>query len=121
MKIYQMLFILLLAACGTMGIGSNHTVNILNDSGDTIMVTGERGMQRIPANESMEVTSRRNIQIVSPNKHCDSPNVVTELNTPALILNIVPGVLLFGIVPLFVDAVTGNLTRMPENYTFACA
>ena len=120
MKIYQVLFLFPLAACGTIGIGSNHTVNIFNDSKDVIMVTGERGTQRIPAGDTVNITSRRTIQVVSVNKNCDSPNIVAELNTPALLLNIFPGLAL-GIIPLFVDAVTGNLTRLPDSFTFMCS
>ena len=120
MKIYHFAFLLTLASCGTMGIGSNHTVNVFNDSEDTIMAIGERGTQRISAGESVQVTSRRTVQIVSKNRSCDSPNIVTEINTPALVFNIVPGILAFGIIPIFVDAVTGNLTRLPENFVFEC-
>ncbi|MCL2331356.1 MAG: hypothetical protein FWC61_02310 [Proteobacteria bacterium] len=120
MKIYPMLAIFALAACGTIGIGSNHTVSILNESADVITVTGERGTQRIQAGATTDVTSRRTVSITSANAKCDSPNIVPELNTPALVFNIFPGLLL-GIIPLFVDAITGNLTRMPESYTFMCA
>jgi len=119
MKIYPMLAILTLAACGTMGIGSNHTVSIVNESQDVITVTGERGTQRIQAGATADVVSRRTVSITPANAKCDSPNIVPELNTPALVFNIVPGFML-GIIPLFVDAITGNLTRMPESYTFMC-
>jgi len=120
MKSYKLLLALpILAACGTLGIGANQTTNIRNDSNSTITVTGQRGMQRIAAGESADITSRSPIRIQSANAKCDSPNVVSELNTPALVLNIVPGLML-GIIPLFVDAITGNLSRMPESYTFIC-
>jgi len=120
MKSYVLLLALpILAACGTLGIGANSTTNIRNDSDAPITVTGQRGMQRIAAGENADITSKTPIRIQSSNAKCDSPNVVSEINTPALILNIVPGLVL-GVIPLFVDAITGNLSRMPQSFTFVC-
>jgi hypothetical protein len=51
----------------------------------------------------------------SSNKKCNSLAIQREPNTPAMILDVI-----FGIAPILVDAISGNLYRMPSNYIYDC-
>ena len=112
--------LMLLAACGTIGIGSNQTVNIHNDSDEVLTASGSMGIIRIQPNESQTVRTNESITLRTKNKNCDWPTIPRQANTPAIVLNIFPGFILGGIIPTLVDAITGNLFRMPEDFTFEC-
>lgn len=118
-KLILILFCCVLSACGTLGIGSNHTVNIHNSSEDTIYATGQMGRISIKPGTSFPVESKDAIQLSSSNDKCDVLMVQTKPNAPAIILDVVPG-LFFGIIPILVDAVTGNLYRLPSSYVYGC-
>ena len=65
----------------------------------------------------------KQVWVLPPNlrtANCSQVNVERELNSGAVFLDIIPGILL-GIIPIFVDAVTNNLYRMPEAYSYSCA
>ena len=109
----------LLLSCGTIGIGANDTVNVFNQSKDTISVIGARGVSRIVSNSSTTVSGKDYMQINSSNPNCNSTSIPRETNSAAVVLDIIPG-LVFGIIPIIVDAVTSNLSRMPESYTYNC-
>lgn len=111
--------VLFLASCGAMGIGSNHETMVYNNSNDVINITSDSGMYKLKPESSMRVYSKENISIQTKNSQCPQVNVVRELNSGAVFLDIIPGVLL-GIIPIFVDAVTNNLYRMPEAYSYSC-
>ncbi len=119
-KFFLLLFVLILSACGAMGIGSNHKTMIHNESGDTIIVTSDSGTYKVKPNNNINIYSKEHIAIQNNNKDCSQVNVESELNSGAVFLDIVPGILL-GIIPIFVDAVTNNLYRMPETYSYNCA
>jgi hypothetical protein len=108
-----------LAACGAIGIGSNDSVNVYNSSDDFIIVQGDRGMSRVAPNSSALVSGKSYMQINSKNPNCNSASIPKEANAAAILLDIIPGLLL-GIIPIVVDAATGNLSTMPANYTYAC-
>ena len=111
--------LMILTACGTIGIGSNQLVNIHNDSNELLSATGEMGIMKIQPNSSMTIQTSENISLNTKNNNCNSTVVQRQPNMPAIILNIVPG-FLFGIVPTLVDALTGNLYKMPSSYTYSC-
>ena len=109
----------LLTSCGAVGIGSNHRTTVYNNSSDVISVTSDSGMYKIKPDESMQIYSKEQIFIANKNSKCPQVNVERQLNSGAVFLDIIPGVLL-GIVPIFVDAVTNNLYKMPEAYSYSC-
>jgi len=111
---------LLLASCGAIGIGSNHKTTIYNNSNNMINVTADSGMYKIKPSENMQIYSKEEISISNKNSGCPQVNVTREVNSGAVLLDIVPG-FIFGIVPIFVDAVTNNIYRMPEVYSYSCA
>lgn len=118
-KIFLLLSILALSACGAMGIGSNHKTMVYNNSDDMITVTSDSGMYKVEPNNNINIYSKEHISIQNKNKNCSQVNVERELNSGAVFLDIIPGILL-GIIPIFVDAVTNNLYRMPEAYSYSC-
>lgn len=77
-------------------------------------------MYKVDPNNNINVYSKERISIQNKNKNCSQINVERELNSGAVFLDIIPGIL-FGIVPIVVDAVTDNLYRMPEAYSYGCA
>jgi hypothetical protein len=119
-KFFVLISVITLSSCGAIGIGSNHKTMIYNNSDDVITVTSDSGMYKVQPNNSMNIYSKESISIQNKNKNCSQVNVVRELNSGAVFLDIVPGIL-FGIVPIFVDAVTNNLYKMPESYSYSCA
>lgn len=110
---------LVLASCGAIGIGSNHETTIYNNSKNTISVTADSGMYKIKPGQDMRIFSRNDIMIQNPNLQCPQVGIPRELNSGAVFLDIIPGFII-GIVPIFVDAVTNNLYRMPEAYSYSC-
>lgn len=110
---------MLIAGCGTIGIGSNKVVTIHNNSEDTIMATGEMGNIKIAPNSATSVESSENISLKSLNQKCDSPMIQRKPNSAAIVLDIVPGLFL-GIIPIVVDAVTNNLYKLPSHYNYQC-
>jgi hypothetical protein len=119
-KFFVLISVITLSSCGAIGIGSNHKTMIYNNSDDVITVTSDSGMYKVQPNNSMNIYSKESISIQNKNKNCSQVNVVRELNSGAVFLDIVPGIL-FGIVPIFVDAVTNNLYKMPESYSYSGA
>lgn len=111
--------LLVLSVCGAMGIGSNHETMVYNNSNDVISVTSDSGMYKIKPEHSMNIYSKEKIFIQNKNSQCPQVDVVREVNSGAVFLDIIPGIL-FGIIPVFVDAVTNNLYRMPEAYSYSC-
>ena len=118
-KLFVLAMILILASCGTMGVGSNHQTNVYNNSDNTISVKADSGTYKIKPDESMTIFSANDITITSKKKTCSETTVMRTPNTPALILDVVPGFFL-GIVPILVDAISNNLYRMPETYSYSC-
>ncbi len=119
MKKFLLCAMFLLTSCGAVGIGSNHRTTVYNNSSDVISVTSDSGMYKIKPDESMQIYSKEQIFIANKNSKCPQVNVERQLNSGAVFLDIIPGVLL-GIVPIFVDAVTNNLYKMPEAYSYSC-
>lgn len=118
-KIIGLIFAFVLASCGTIGIGSNHNTNIYNNSDNVINVKADSGVYKIKPDSSMEITSANDMTITSSEKSCSEKTVVRVPNAPAMILDVIPG-FFFGIVPLLIDAVSNNLYRMPESYSYSC-
>ena len=119
-KIFLLLSVLALSACGAMGIGSNHKTMVYNNSDDTITVTANSGVYKLEPNDGKQIYSKDDIFIQNKNKKCSQVSVEREVNSAAVFLDIIPGIL-FGIIPIFVDAVTNNLYRMPDTYSYSCA
>ncbi len=109
----------LLNACGAIGIGGNHDVMIHNNSNDLIFAQGEMGRIKIRPNTSMKIHTGENIHIASINNACDELTVQRRLNAPAAILDVMPG-FIFGMLPLLVDSVAGDLYRMPREFFYEC-
>lgn len=118
-KILMLCSVLLLTACGAIGIGSNHKTMLYNNSSDVINVTADSGIYKVNPDESLQIYSKEQISIANKNSKCPQVNVERELNSGAVFLDIIPGIF-FGIVPIFVDAVTNNLYKMPETYSYNC-
>ena len=118
-KLFVLFALLSLTSCGTIGIGSNHKTNVYNNSTNTISVKSDSGIYKIKPEESMIVSSANDITITSKQKTCNESIVTRTPNVAALILDIVPG-FFFGIVPILVDAISNNLYKMPESYSYSC-
>lgn len=118
-KILILTGILLISACGSIGIGSNKVVNIHNNSNDAITATGEMGNIKIAPNTSVMMQSTEDIALNSTNKSCNSPIIQRTSNGAAIFLDIIPGFFL-GIIPIVVDGLTGNLYKLPTNYNYDC-
>lgn len=118
-KIFLLLTIFSLTACGTMGVGTNKNVLVHNNSDKMIYANGEMGSLKIQPHSSITVNTNKSFQLNSSKKECNAPTVSSKLNTAALVLDIVPG-FIFGVIPVLVDAVTGNLNKMPDTYIYDC-
>lgn len=123
MKKFSILPILFaLSACGTLGIGSNHETRLYNNSKNTITVSADSGVYKIKPEQDMVIYSNNDLTIKSSNSTCDEKTVMRELNAPAVILDVLlPTSWFVGVLPvLFVDAISNNMYRMPEAYSYSC-
>lgn len=112
-------FALCLASCGTIGIGSNHDTMIYNNSDKPIVVSADSGVYKINPEQSMQVYSGNDMTITSKNTNCPSAVVMRSANTAAVVLDVFPG-FVFGIIPILVDAISNNLYKMPDTYSYSC-
>lgn len=123
MKKFVILCILFaLSACGTIGIGSNHETRLYNNSKNTITVSADSGVYKIKPEQDMVIYSNNDLTIKSSNSACNEKTVMRELNAPAVILDVLlPTSWFVGVLPvLFVDAISNNMYRMPEAYSYSC-
>ena len=118
-KVFCLCAFVFLASCGAMGIGSNHKTLVYNNSSDTITVSATSGLYNIKPEESLDIYSTEEIYIQSKNSECQKPKIPNKPNIAAMFLDVFPG-FVFGIVPIFVDAVTNNLYKMPTMYSYSC-
>ena len=118
-KIYNIIALFSLTACGAMGFGKNNTINIYNNSDEEISINAYGGMKVQPKSSTI-VQGHKNLLISSKNKQCFPLNVEKETNSQAVILDIIPGVILGGIIPIIVDFATDNLTTYPESIIYNC-
>ena len=109
-----------LSACGTLGIGSNHETRLYNDSKYTITVSADSGVYKIKPDQDMVIFSNNDLTIKSSNSACSEKTVMRQLNTPAVILDVFPIGWMVGILPVFIDAISNNMYRMPEAYSYSC-
>ncbi len=116
--IFSILFAL--SACGTLGIGSNHETRLYNNSKDTITVSADSGVYKIKPDQDMVIFSNNDLTIKSSNSACSEKTVMRQLNTPAVILDVFPIGWMVGILPVFIDAISNNMYRMPEAYSYSC-
>jgi hypothetical protein len=124
MKKFVILSILFtLSACGTIGIGSNHETRLYNNSKNTITVSADSGVYKIKPEQDMVIYSNNDLTIKSSNSTCNEKTIMRELNAPAVILDVLlPTSWFVGVLPvLFVDAISNNMYRMPEAYSYSCA
>lgn len=123
MKKFGILCILFaLSACGTIGIGSNHETRLYNNSKNTITVSADSGVYKIKPEQDMVIYSNNDLTIKSSNSACSEKTVMRELNAPAVILDVLlPTSWFVGVLPvLFVDAISNNMYRMPNTYSYSC-
>ena len=121
MKKFGILPILfVLSACGTLGIGSNHETRLYNNSKDTITVSADSGVYKIKPDQDMVIFSNNDLTIKSSNSACSEKTVMRQLNTLAVILDVFPIGWMVGILPVFIDAISNNMYRMPEAYSYSC-
>ncbi len=121
MKKFGILSILFaLSACGALGIGSNHETRLYNNSKDTITVSADSGVYKIKPDQDMVIFSNNDLTIKSSNSACSEKTVMRQLNTPAVILDVFPIGWMVGILPVFIDAISNNMYRMPEAYSYSC-
>ena len=118
-KIVVLFSVFTLAGCGAVGIGSNHKTMLYNNSNDVISVVADSGTYKIKPDASLQIYSREEIAIQNKNSSCPQVTIARQLNSAAIFLDIIPGIM-FGIVPIFVDAITNNLYKMPETYSYSC-
>ena len=118
-KILCMCCLVILTSCGTIGVGSNHKTNVYNNSNNVISVKADTGVYKIKPEESMVISSANDITITSKNKSCPESVVARTPNSAAMVLDVIPG-FFFGIVPILVDAISNNLYKMPESYSYDC-
>ena len=109
-----------LSACGTLGIGSNHETRLYNNSKDTITVSADSGVYKIKPDQDRVIFSNNDLTIKSSNSACSEKTVMRQLNTPAVILDVFPIGWMVGILPVFIDAISNNMYRMPEAYSYSC-
>lgn len=109
-----------LSACGTLGIGSNHETRLYNNSKDTITVSADSGVYKIKPDQDMVIFSNNDLTIKSSNSACSEKTVMRQLNTHAVILDVFPIGWMVGILPVFIDAISNNMYRMPEAYSYSC-
>ena len=109
-----------LSACGTLGIGSNHETRLYNNSKDTITVSADSGVYKIKPDQDRGIFSNNDLTIKSSNSACSEKTVMRQLNTPAVILDVFPIGWMVGILPVFIDAISNNMYRMPEAYSYSC-
>ena len=119
-KIIGLIFAFVLASCWTIGIGSKHNTNIYNNSDNVINVKADSGVYKIKPDSSMEITSSNDMTITSSKKSCSEKTVVRTPNTAAMVLDVFPGFLIGALPLLLIDAVSNNLYRMPETYSYSC-
>ena len=118
-KMYLLALLSILSACGAIGVGSNHSTTIYNNSSDTITATATSGVYKIKPETSLNVYSSEEINIKSKNRKCQEPTITRTPNGGAIFLDVIPGFIL-GIIPLLVDAITNDLYHMPETYYYTC-
>lgn len=116
-KIPLLVSALCLSACGTMGIGTNHVVSIQNNSNQVVTASGEHGVTKIQPNSSASIRGTKPINLTA--KNCAPQVIDTDVNMAAFLLDIIPGMIVFWI-PYGIDAITGGITNLPENYTYDC-
>lgn len=109
------------SACGTIGIGSNHETRLYNNSGNTITVSADNGIFKIQPGQEKVVYSNNDITIKSENPKCSEVAILRRLNTAAVVLDVFPIGWMFGILPVFIDAISNNMYRMPRSYSYSCA
>ena len=121
-KIVILSILFTLSACGTIGIGSNHETRLYNNSKNTITVSADSGVYKIKPEQDMVIYSNNDLTIKSSNSACNEKTVMRELNAPAVILDVLlPTSWFVGVLPvLFVDAISNNMYRMPEAYSYSC-
>ena len=119
-KIIFLPILFALSACGTLGIGSNHETRLYNNSKDTITVSADSGVYKIKPDQDMVIFSNNDLTIKSSNSACSEKTVMRQLNTPAVILDVFPIGWMVGILPVFIDAISNNMYRMPEAYSYSC-
>ena len=120
MKKFGILSILFaLSACGTLGVGSNHETRLYNNSKDTITVSADSGVYKIKPDQDMVIFSNNDLTIKSSNSACSEKTVMRQLNTSAVILDVFPIGWMVGILPVFIDAISNNMYRMPEAYSYS--
>lgn len=120
-KCFVLAVLVMLSACGTIGIGSNHETRLYNNSNSPITVSADTGVYRVKPNQDIIVYSNNDLTVKSANTDCPETKVLRQLNTPAVILDVLPIGWLFGILPVFIDAVSNNMYRMPHSYSYTCA
>ena len=118
-KLFALCVTFSLVACGTIGIGSNHKTEVYNNSANTISVKSDSGVYKIKPETSMSVSSANDITITSAKKSCSESIIARTPNVAAIVLDVVPG-FFFGIIPIVVDAISNNLYKMPETYSYNC-
>ncbi len=114
-----MLPLTLLTACGTLITGANDKVEITNNSAYTLTATGSMGTIKVPAQSTKTIKNDGDITLTSAGAECNHPVIQTELNTSAVILDIFPGIF-FGVIPILIDALAGNITELPYDYEYTC-
>ncbi len=114
-----MLPLALLSGCGTLITGSNDEVEITNNSAYMLTATGSMGTIKVPSQSVKTIKNDGDITLTSAGADCNHPVIQTELNTSAVILDIFPG-FIFGVLPILVDAVAGNITELPYEYKYTC-
>lgn len=118
---YVFLFLSLLAlgACNAMGFGRNDTTSVFNSSNDILTVNSDYGSTKIHPNSSNTVVAKKFANITSSNPNCSSRMIPGEVNGTAVFLDIFPGLIFAGIIPLLVDFIVG-FDEMPEVYSYSC-
>jgi hypothetical protein len=106
--------LLLLSACGSMGIGQSKHTNVINNSQYAVNVSNGAIIQ--PHGSGI---AGKEATLTGKGEGCATYKIETETNVSAVVLDIFPG-LFFGIIPIVVDALTGNLTRAPETSIYNC-
>lgn len=119
-KFVILLMSIVLSACGTIGIGSNHETRLYNNSDDIITVSADSGVYKIKPDQDMVIYSNNDLTVKSANLNCPETNVIRQLNSAAVILDVFPIGWMFGLLPIFVDAVSNNMYKMPRTYSYSC-
>jgi hypothetical protein len=117
-SLFSFFLVLLLTSCGTLFSGSTDKLSFSSDpSGAKVLINGQL-MGKTPVELSLPNKHPLNVEFRLKGFENKIVIVNSHLKAGYLILDIFPG-FFFGIIPLVVDAATGNWKGLETNHVHA--